>query len=314
MIGKTIVLALGGNALQRSDEEPTLENQLKNINLAANSIIELIENGMKVVITHGNGPQVGRLILQSEKADSKETPAFDFDVAGAMSQAQIGYQLQQALYNKLQEKNLRKNVVTIITQIEVDQNDLAFANPTKPIGPFYEESDIKRIQDEKGYTLKEDSNRGYRRVIASPKPQKILELGVIENTIANGDIVICCGGGGVPVIKENNQYKGIAGVIDKDFASSLLAENINADYLAILTAVNKVSLNYGFENQIDLTNLSLKDAKEYISDEHFAKGSMLPKVEASLSFVESTGKKAIITDLENIYKTIINEKDGTVIS
>lgn len=309
---KKIIIALGGNALE-NNAEPTAENQLKVIKSSVKNIADLIEAGYSVTITHGNGPQVGRIALQNEAAKAI-TPVLPFDVCGAMSQGMIGYHIQQALREELLSRNIKKPVVSVITQVLVDKTDAAFKNPTKPIGPFYSEKEAQELVKSKGYSIKEDSGRGFRRVVASPKPLKVIEIEAIKNLIDNKFIVITVGGGGIPVIaEENNKLTGVAAVIDKDFASAKLALDLDADLLIILTAVDKVALNFGKPNQSVLDELNIKDAEKYIAEGHFAAGSMLPKIQASLSFVKSKpNRKALITSLEKV-KDALNNKNGTYI-
>ena len=311
---KKIVVALGGNALQAEGKEATAESQLEVVKETAVHLADLIEEGYKVVIAHGNGPQVGRIVLQNEYA-SDVTPVMPFDVCGAMSQGMIGYHVQQALREELMKKKINKPVVSLITQVVVDKNDPAFRNPTKPIGPFYEKDKAEILEKEKKYVMVEDAGRGYRRVVASPKPKKIVELESIKILMDNDSVVITVGGGGIPVIEmEDKSLKGVVAVIDKDYASEKLAEDIDADELIILTGVDKVAINYGKPNQVDLDKLTVEDAKKYIEEGYFANGSMLPKVEAALKFAESKkGRKAIIASLGNA-KLALRGEGGTIIS
>lgn len=307
---KTVVIALGGNALE-DGKNSTAENQLKIIKQAVVNIADLIESGYQVVVTHGNGPQIGRIIIQNELSN-KVTPAMPFDVCGAMSQGMIGYHLQQALQIELQKRNINKPVATLITQVIVDDKDPAFNNPTKPIGPFYSKEEKDQVEKERGYILKEDSNRGYRRVIASPKPQRIVELESIKNLIKANSVVITCGGGGVPVIEKDNQLQGIAAVIDKDWASAKLANDLGADYLIILTAVPQVYINYSKPNQEAISSMNIAKAQQYIEEKQFAPGSMLPKVEATIAFVQNnSSREAIITSLEKAKEAITKGTTGT---
>ncbi|MCL2520794.1 MAG: carbamate kinase [Spirochaetaceae bacterium] len=306
------VIALGGNALQDDKGPATAEAQLEVVKKSVLGIADLIEQGHTVMVSHGNGPQVGRIVIQNETA-SAVTPAMPFDVCGAMSQGYIGYHIQQALKEELAGRGINKNVVSLVTQVEVDANDKAFVNPTKPIGPFYKEEEAKKLQAEKGYSVKEDSGRGWRRVVASPKPVSIIELESVKTLNAAGHVVITVGGGGIPVVKEGKGYKGVAAVIDKDLASAKLAELMEADALIILTAVDKVAINFGKPNQENLATLNAAQAKEYIVTGQFGVGSMLPKVEAALMFTESkAGRKAIITSLEKVALAIKGE-DGTIV-
>jgi carbamate kinase len=301
---KRVVVALGGNALQESGKPATAESQLEVVKNTTKYIADLIEKGYEVVIAHGNGPQVGRIVIQNEVANDI-TPAMPFDVCGAMSQGMIGYHIQQALLNELNRRGNKKAVVTVVTQVVVDKNDKAFKNPTKPIGPFYTKEEAEKLKEEKGYDIVEDAGRGFRRVVASPQPKEIVEIDAVRKLNEAGAVVITVGGGGVPVIEEDSELKGVAAVIDKDLASERLAEDLDADVLLILTAVDKVSLNYGKENQIDLDKISVEEANKYIEEGHFAKGSMLPKIEAALKFAKSkSGRKAIIASLDNCLKAI----------
>lgn len=311
---KKIVVALGGNALQAEGKEATAEAQLEVVKETTRYLADLIEDGYKLVIAHGNGPQVGRIVIQNEYS-SKITPAMPFDVCGAMSQGMIGYHIQQSLREELIKKGINKPVVSLITQVIVDKDDPGFKNPTKPIGPFYEKAEAEKLEKEKKYIMVEDAGRGYRRVVASPLPQKIVELEPIKTLVDNGAVVITVGGGGVPVIElSDKSLQGVAAVIDKDFASEKLAEDIDADELIILTAVDKVAINFGKSNQINLDTLTADDVKKYIKEGQFAKGSMLPKVMAALKFAESKkGRKAIIASLDKAELALKGES-GTIIT
>lgn len=308
------VIALGGNALERQGEIPSSENQQKNIKNAINKVCNLIKDGHKVIITHGNGPQVGRMLVQNENNDSEQTPAVSFDVVDAMSQAYIGYQIEQTLVNELNKQNINKKVTALITQVLVDEEDPGFKNPTKPIGKYYSLEESEQVAKEKNYIIKADSNRGYRRVVASPQPKQIVELDTIKDLVDNDNIVICCGGGGIPVINRSEEYVGVPAIIDKDKTSALLAKNLKADGLIILTAVDSVYINYGKENEESLNNVTCKELEEYISQEQFAKGSMLPKIEACIDFVKETNNQAIITSLELLSETLKDKNVGTHIT
>ena len=292
---KRLVIALGGNALGNTPIE-----QLKLVENTADTIVDLVEEGYDVIIGHGNGPQVGMVNLAFENSYNltESTPLMPFPECGAMTQGYIGYHLQQAIGKKLRERNISKDVVTVITEVEVDEEDPAFLKPTKPIGSFYSKEDADRIAHETGYTFIEDSGRGYRRVVPSPTPVSIVELNVIDKLVKQNAIVITVGGGGIPVIRNKEYYQGVAAVIDKDRASSKLAIDLNADMLVILTAVEKVAINFNTANQENLDRLSITQAKKYILENQFAPGSMLPKIEACLDFVEKTNGKALITSLE----------------
>lgn len=305
---KRIVIALGGNALGNN-----LPEQYVAVQTTSRAIADLIEEGHEVIISHGNGPQVGMInnAMGAYGRMDPEHPAFTpLSVCVAMSQAYIGYDLQNALREELLNRGIEKSVATVITQVRVDEKDPAFLNPTKPIGHFLtkEEAEAAIAQ---GMQVKEDSGRGYRRVVASPKPAEIVELGTVRDLLNAGEIVIASGGGGIPVIRQGNHLKGVGAVIDKDFASCLLAKELNADFLIILTAVEKVALNFGKENEKWLDTISVEEANQYVSEGHFAPGSMLPKVEAGISFAESgQGRTALITLLEKA-RDGINGKTGT---
>ena len=311
-MSKRIVIALGGNALGNNPEE-----QLELVKNTAKAIVDLIKEGHEIMIGHGNGPQVGMINLAMEYASQEgaNTPTMPFPECGAMSQGYIGYHLQQAIGNELKREGINKCCVTVVTQVVVDEHDSAFKNPTKPIGSFYTKEDAEKIEKEKGYTFVEDSGRGYRRVVASPKPVEIVESNVIEKIVATGNIVITVGGGGIPVIKSNNgELKGVPAVIDKDSSSAKLAQDLAADMLIILTAVEKVAINFNKPNQKDLSSMTLEECEKYISEGHFAKGSMLPKVEACKKFVEESPKNAvaIITSLEKAAEAIRGETGTTI--
>ena len=307
-----IVIALGGNALGKTPEE-----QLRLLEGVAKIIVTLVKDGNQIVLTHGNGPQVGQILLAMNYAASGEagTPDMPFAECGSMSQGYIGYQMQQCLQDELERQKVEKDCATLITQVLVDPNDSAFNNPTKPIGAFYSKDEADKIVKEKGYTFVEDAGRGYRRVVPSPKPIDIIEKRIIRQLVDNDNIVIAVGGGGLPVIKTDKieLLEGVDAVIDKDRSAALLAREIEADILLILTAVDKVSLNYNTSKQIDLDKISVKTANKYMKDGHFAKGSMLPKIEACIDFVKGdSSKKAIIGSLEKA-ALAIEGKSGTII-
>lgn len=308
-MSKKIVLALGGNAL--GDD---LAGQMQAVKQTAQAIVDLIAQGHQVVITHGNGPQVGMINLAFEAAARTEahTPMLPMSVCVALSQGYIGYDLQNALREELLNRDMPIPVATLITQVEVDANDEAFRNPTKPIGSFFSKEEADALTKQ-GYTMKEDAGRGYRRVVASPKPLDIIEKETVKALMNAGQVVVTAGGGGIPVIREGNHLRGASAVIDKDWASARLAAMIDADMLIILTAVEKVAINFGKPNEQWLEKLSLRDAERFITEGHFAKGSMLPKVEAAASFARSRpGRQALITMLSKA-KEGIEGKTGTVI-
>ena len=312
-MAEKIVVALGGNALQSGKSEATAEAQLAVVKETCERIADLSEKGYEVAVVHGNGPQVGRILLASETAKDV-TPAMPFDVCGAMSQGYIGYHLQQALRFALAKRGKDIPVVTLLTQMVVDQKDPAFQNPTKPIGPFYSEAEAKELAESKGYSMKEDAGRGWRRVVPSPIPTKIVELDSV-NKLWDSTIVITCGGGGIPVLEnENGDLEGTAAVIDKDFAAELLAENVGADALMILTEVEKVAINFNKPNQENIGHMTYAEAEKHCQDGQFAPGSMLPKVQAAMKFVKANpDKKAIITSLAKAIDAL-EGKTGTVIT
>ena len=312
-MAQKIVVALGGNALQSGKGPATAEAQLEVVKNTCERIAEIAESGYEVGVVHGNGPQVGRILLASETAKDV-TPAMPFDVCGAMSQGYIGYHLQQALGYALKKRGKDIPVVTLATQVVVDGADPGFVNPTKPIGPFYGEEEAKAIAAEKGYTMKEDAGRGWRRVVASPIPQKIVEIDSVRR-LWDSTIVITCGGGGIPVVeKEDGSLEGVAAVIDKDFAAELLAEQVEADVLMILTEVEKVAVNFNKPDQQNLDHMTLAEAEKHCADGQFAPGSMLPKVKAAMKFVTAyPEKKAIITSLDKAIDAL-EGKTGTVVT
>lgn len=310
---KKIVIALGGNALQSGKGPATAEAQLEVVRKTSEYIAEISARGYEIAVVHGNGPQVGRIVLASETAKDV-TPVMPFDVCGAMSQGYIGYHLQQALKYALNITNRDVPVVTVATQMIVEETDPAFKNPTKPIGPFYTEEEAKALETEKGFTMKEDSGRGWRRVVASPLPRKIVEIAAVKQ-LWDSSIVITCGGGGIPVIeKDNGMLEGIAAVIDKDFAAELLAEQVDADILMILTEVERVAINFNKPNQENISSMTLAEASQYVEQGQFAPGSMLPKVQAAMKFVRANPtKKAIITSLDKAIEALDGTK-GTIVT
>lgn len=310
-MNKRLVIALGGNALGKTPQE-----QLELVKTTASTIVDLVEEGYDVVIGHGNGPQVGMVNLAFEYSanNGSGTPLMPFPECGAMTQGYIGYHLQQAVGREMARRGIRRSVASVVTQVVVDKNDPAFEKPTKPVGMFYFKEDAERMAKETGYTFVEDAGRGYRRVVPSPIPKKIVELSVVEQLVSQHNVVITVGGGGIPVVeKGDGDYEGVAAVIDKDRASALLALELKADMLVILTAVDRVSINYRKPNQWDLSQMTLAQAREYIKQGHFAPGSMLPKVESCMSFVENTeGGQALITSLEKA-REALSGKTGTLV-
>ena len=310
---KKLVIALGGNALQEAGKPATAQAQLEVVEKTSEYIADIVERGYEVIVAHGNGPQVGRIVIQNEVA-SASTPAMPFDVCGAMSQGMIGYHIQQGLSKVLRHRGINKNVVTIVTQVVVDKDDPKFKAPSKPIGPFYTEEEARAIAAEKGYTMKEDAGRGWRRVVASPLPVEIVELDAVKTLNNAGFVVVTFGGGGIPVVRNDaGDLECVAAVIDKDLASEKLARDMDADALVILTAVEKVSINFKKPDQKDLDRMSAAEAKQYIKEGHFAPGSMLPKIEAALNFVESKpGRIAIITSLDKAVDAIEGRAGTTI--
>ena len=307
-MAKRIVIALGGNALGNTPYE-----QLALVTETAKPIVDLIEQGNEVIIAHGNGPQVGMINLGMATAAEAGAIKSDmpFPECGAMSQGYIGYHLQNAIGNELAARGMHKDVATVVTQVLVDENDPAFQNPTKPVGAFYDKETADRIAKEKGYTMVEDAGRGYRQVVPSPKPIDVIEKNTVNALINDGCVVITVGGGGIPVVRRGGKLYGTPAVIDKDFASAKLAELVHADALVILTAVDRVCINWGKPNQQSLDEMSVADAEKYCGEGHFAPGSMLPKVKAAISFAK-TGGTAIIASLENAGKAVKGES-GTVV-
>jgi carbamate kinase len=307
---KLAVVAIGGNSLILDSQHQSVEDQETALRETAHHIADMVEQGWDVAIGHGNGPQVGFVLRRSEIAAKVEgLHEVPLDVCGADTQGAIGYELQQALQNELFHRGIKKRCATIITQVLVDQNDPAFKNPSKPIGGFMDQPEATRRKNEMGWSVVEDAGRGWRRVVPSPQPQEIVEQTTIEAVLKEGIIVITVGGGGIPVIDVGNgEYRGTAAVIDKDFASSLLAREVKADLFLIATAVEKVAINFGKPNQQWLDKLTLAEAKQYLAEgTHFAKGSMAPKIQAIIWFLEAGGKHAIITNPENLGRALRGE-------
>ena len=307
-MSKRIVIALGGNALGNTPYE-----QLALVTETAKPIVDLIEQGNEVIIAHGNGPQVGMINLGMGTAAEAKAIKSDmpFPECGAMSQGYIGYHLQNAIGNELAARGIVKDVATVVTQVLVDEADPAFQNPTKPIGSFYDKETAERIAKEKGYTMVEDAGRGYRQVVPSPKPVDVIEKNTVNALIKDGCVVITVGGGGIPVIRKDGKLYGTPAVIDKDFASAKLAELVKADALVILTAVDRVCINWGKPNQESLAEMTVAEAEKYCEEGHFAPGSMLPKVKAAISFAKAGGQ-AIIASLENAGAAVKGES-GTIV-
>lgn len=309
---KRIVVALGGNAILTDD--PSAKGQIEALRYTSKRLIELIKQGHQLIISHGNGPQVGNLLLQQAAADSDKNPAMPLDTCVAMTQGSIGYWLQNMLNEALAEAGIDKQVASVVTQVVVDENDSAFTNPTKPVGPFLSEAEAQSVATETGEKFIEDAGRGYRKVVPSPKPISIVEYPVIKAMIEQDFVTISAGGGGIPVKQAEFGYEGVEAVIDKDFASAKLAELVEADYLVILTGVDNVYVNFNQPNQEKLENVTVAQLNNWIAEDQFAPGSMLPKVEAAIAFVENNPKgKAIITSLENI-EAVMGQGTATVVS
>lgn len=314
-MGKLVVIAIGGNSLIKDRQHLKVEDQYDAICDTVKYIVDIIEEGHEVVITHGNGPQVGFIMRRSEIAEEVEhmhpVPLVSCD---ADTQGALGYQIQQALHNEFARRGIKKNAITVVTQVAVDRNDPAFDNPAKPIGSFYEEEHIDRVRKaHPDWTLSPDSNRGYRRVVPSPRPMEIIELEAIKNLVCAGFAVIAVGGGGIPVyMDENNLLQGVNAVIDKDYATGMLATKLGADVFIISTAVPNVFINFGKANQKAIRMTTVAQIRELLKEGHFAKGSMLPKIEAAMDFIENGGGMAIITSPEFI-PLALNGKEGTII-
>ncbi|MBI6871134.1 carbamate kinase [Clostridium aciditolerans] len=311
MENKRIVVALGGNAILSDDASEKAQKIA--IRSTCEKLMKLITSGNQLIISHGNGPQVGNLLLQQQVADSIKNPAMPLDTCVSMTQGSIGYWMQNEMGKMLHENGINRTVVSLVTQVCVDEKDAAFSNPAKPIGPFLTKEEADLASEKDSCIYKEDSGRGYRKVVPSPKPVGIVECDAVVKLIENDIITISCGGGGVPVVLTENGYKGVEAVIDKDLASQKLAELVEADELIILTGVDNVYINFNKPNQEKLTNVTVNELKKYIEEGQFAKGSMLPKIEAAIAFVEaSKSGVAIITSLEKLGE--ISEGAGTVIS
>jgi len=309
---KRAVVAIGGNSLIKDKNHQTVPDQFEATRETCKHIASMIEAGWSVVITHGNGPQVGFILLRSELA-SHVLHTVPLDSCGADTQGAIGYMIQQSLYNEFQRRGIKKQAATVVTQVLVDKKDPAFKNPTKPIGPFYDKRRAEKYKEEQGWSIVEDVGRGWRRVVPSPMPLRIIELDAVNALINKGFVTIAVGGGGIPVVEKNGKLVGVEAVIDKDYASALLAVGIKADLFLISTAIEKVALNFGKPNQEFLDKMSLEQAKRYYQEGHFPSGSMGPKIQAIISFLEKGGKEAIITSPEKIELALRGET-GTCIT
>ncbi len=306
-MGKRVLVALGGNAIKRPDEEGTYEEQLRAVRRTAEQLAEMVARGYELVITHGNGPQVGALLIQQEEGLRRGVPAQPLDVLNAMTQGQIGYMLQQALQDALRARGIRKPVITIVTQVLVRPDDPAFENPTKPVGPFYTPEEAGRLAREKGYAIRRvlpSGEKPYRRVVPSPDPVGVVEGDAIRAMVEAGMVVVAAGGGGIPVVEKGGRLEGVEAVIDKDLAGEKLAEVVGADILLILTDVRKVKLNYGRPDERDIDAMSVEEARRYMAEGHFPPGSMGPKVEACVRFLEHGGELAIIAHLDEALEAL----------
>jgi len=308
-----IVIALGGNAILQAGQRGTIKEQLENVDIACGHLVEIISNKRyKMIITHGNGPQIGNVLLQNEMASSL-VPPMPLDVCGAATEGMIGYIIQQTLANRLRAIGLKHNITTVLTQVIVDKDDSAFKKPTKPIGPFYSFDEAQKLQRDKGWSMFEDSSRGYRRVVPSPRPFEIQETRIIRDLLEKGEIVIAVGGGGIPVIREEDRsLRGIGAVIDKDLAAEKLAEDINAAIFMILTDVEQVKLNYGSVAEVGISRMTADEAENYVKEGQFGEGSMKPKVEAGIRFIRAGGRRTIITALNKALEAL-EGRAGTII-
>jgi carbamate kinase len=308
-----VVVALGGNAILRRGEKGTFEEQYRNICDTVKPIADLVQNGYRVVITHGNGPQVGATLLRHD-AGKNVVPPFPLDACGAETQGFIGYMIQQALRNELKKRGLDKYIVTLVTRVIVDSDDEAFRNPTKPVGPFYTKDDAEKIRSQhRDFVVKEDAGRGYRRVVPSPDPKIIAERFAIRSLVDNGFVVVACGGGGIPIVEEETQTRGVEAVIDKDLAGQRLATLIDASIFVILTDIDGAYLNYGTPRQAMISKATAKQLEQYMKEGHFKEGSMAPKITAAIRFVNSGGERAIIAELSKLTEAM-QGKTGTQVT
>ena len=311
---KIIVVALGGNALVQEGEKGTIEEQFANTRKSITGIVQCIKKGFDVVITHGNGPQVGNMLLRTELSRDK-VPELPLGICVADTEGEIGYMIQQTMVNNLQREQIKKCAVTILTQVIVDKDDIAFRNPAKPIGPFFTAEEAGEIINEKGWAMAEDSHRGYRRVVASPRPLEIVEKESVKRLLESGEVVIAAGGGGIPVIvEEGGSLEGVDAVVDKDLASSVLALDIKADYLIMLTGVENVCLNYGESDQKPLETITIEEAERYMAEGHFPPGSMGPKIQAAVNFLKGGGESVFITAIDKVSEAITGKTGTRIVS
>lgn len=312
---KRVLIAIGGNAITQEGQVGTIAEQMENIEQSLSPVVKMLTDGYDLIITHGNGPQVGSALIKEETSKNK-VPAYTLDILNAQTQGSIGVLIEQALKNKLRLARSTREVATLITQVLVDPKDPRFENPSKPVGPFYTEEQLKQLKSEepsaRDFTWVEDSGRGYRRVVPSPLPVDILNKKAIQSLAENHFVVVAGGGGGIPVVEDNGQFIGVEAVIDKDFASALIAAQIEADIFMILTGVSRVMLNYGKPNQVELAEMTVAQAKKYMNEGQFPKGSMGPKIEAAVSYIEKGGKQVIITSIDKV-EAALNGETGTKI-
>jgi len=312
-MNKRAVLALGGNAIIMPGQKGTITEQFKNTRDSLKGIVELINQGYQLAITHGNGPQVGNMLIQQNAGIEKGIAPLPLGVLNAATEGTMGYMIEQSLQNSLKKNNIKSDVITILSQVVIDKNDPSILSPTKPVGPFYTKDQAEMCQKEFGWSMVEDAGRGYRQVVPSPLPLDIIPFKIIKHLVESNDIVIACGGGGIPVyIDDNGSYEGVDAVIDKDFASALLANKIDADLLVILTGVDRVSINFGKPDQKEIPKLTCLEAQKYFDEGQFPKGSMGPKIQAAIRFIKNGGKKVLITSIERIVEAI-EGKTGTII-
>ena len=313
-MNKKAVLALGGNAIIQPNQKGTITEQFKNTRDSLEGIIGLINKGYQIAITHGNGPQVGNMLIQQNAGIEKGIAPLPLGVLNAATEGTMGYMIEQSLQNCLIKNNINRDIITILTQVIVDKNDPSIQNPTKPVGPFYTKELSEKLQNEFGWNMIEDSGRGYRQVVPSPLPLEIVPFKTIKHLVEKNNIVIACGGGGIPVyIDDNGNYEGVDAVIDKDFASALLANKIDADILIILTGVDRVCINFGKPNKTELPKMTINEAQKYFDENQFPKGSMGPKIQAAIRFLNNGGKQVLITSIDKIVDAI-DGKTGTIIT
>lgn len=311
-MAETLVIAIGGNAILKEGQKGTVEEQFENVNACCGPIVDLYAKGYRIILVHGNGPQVGNILLQVEAASDTVAPQ-TIDLCGAQTQGQLGYMLQRSVHNIFKQRNVPGKITSVVTQVIVDQNDPAFRNPTKPIGPFYTKERVQELQKENPeIVFKEDAGRGWRRVVASPVPQRIIERDSVRALLNQSHIVVTGGGGGIPIAVEEDRYVGVEAVVDKDLVASIIARDLNADKLIILTGVDRVFVDFGKPTQRPIPRMSVEEAEAYMAEGQFPEGSMKPKIEAALGYLASGGKEVVITSIDTLSEAL-EEKNGTVI-